>query len=123
VGLFSAMVFLTELGSLERFSNRRQIAAYLGLSPSSHESGECNDRKGHITGYGPFRVRKVLCQSVWCQVRYAGQEAPAYRRIVARNPKKKKIAVVACMRRLAIRMWHVGLAARPPIGDSLSQAA
>jgi hypothetical protein len=31
---------------------------------------------------------------------------------VARNPKKKKIATVALMRRLAIRMWHLGLAAQ-----------
>lgn len=123
VGLLTAMVFLTELGSLERFANRRQIAAYLGLSPSSHESGESNDRKGHITGYGPFRVRKVLCQSVWCQVRNVAQEAPAYRRIVARNPKKKKIAVVACMRRLAIRMWHIGRDAQPPGREALRSAA
>ena len=31
-----------------------------------------------------------------------------YDRIVAKNPKKKKIAVVASMRRLAVRMWHRG---------------
>jgi len=35
-----------------------------------------------------------------------------YRRIVAKNPKKKKIALVAGMRRLAVKLWHVGLAAQ-----------
>ena len=40
VGLLTAMTFLTEMGDLTRFSNRRQVAAYLGLCPASFESGE-----------------------------------------------------------------------------------
>lgn len=106
VQILSAMVFLTELGDLSRFKNRGQIAAYLGLAPCSFESGQSNDRKGHITRQGSQRVRKILCQCVWTQVRTERGEAEAYRRIVKRNPKKKKIAVVACMRRLGILMWH-----------------
>lgn len=106
VGPLTAMVFLTELGDLSRFSNRRQIGAYLGLAPSSYESGDRNDCKGRITRQGPSRVRKVLCQATWARVRTDEEEKAVYQRIVARNPKHKKIAVVASMRRLAIRMWH-----------------
>jgi transposase len=109
VGVLTAIVFLTELGDLKRFANRRQIAAYLGLAPSSHESGEQQDRKGHITHQGSQRVRKVLCQATWARVRYDEEEKIIYERIKAKNPKKKKIAVVASMRRLAVRMWHLGL--------------
>jgi len=108
VGLLTAMVFLSELGDLSRFANRRQVAAYLGLAPRSFESGNANDRKGHITHQGSSRVRKVLCQATWSRVRWHKDEKQAYDRIVARNPKKKKIAVVASMRRLAVRMWHRG---------------
>jgi transposase len=108
VGVFTAMVFLTEIGDLSRFSNRRQIAAYLGLVPRSFESGDRNDRKGHITHHGSSRVRKILCQATWARVRRDKQEKAAYERIAARNPKKKKIAVVASMRRLAVCMWHRG---------------
>jgi transposase len=114
VGVFGAMVFLTELGDLSRFKNRRQLAAYLGLAPCSFESGNNDDRKGHISRQGSYRVRKILCQSVWCQVRLKLGESEAYQRIVAKNPKKKKIAVVACMRRLAIRMWHTAESATTP---------
>jgi hypothetical protein len=32
--------------------------------------------------------------------------------LVEKNPKKKKIAVVASMRRLAVKMWHVGVESR-----------
>jgi transposase len=106
VGTLTAMVFLTEMGDLRRFSNRRQIGAYLGLVPSSQESGDRSDRKGHITHQGPARVRKVLCQATWARVRTDEEEKAAYQRIAARNPKHKKIAVVASMRRLAVRMWH-----------------
>jgi len=119
VQIFSAMVFLTELGDMGRFQNRGQIAAYLGLAPCSFESGQANDRKGHITRQGSHRVRKVLCQCVWTQVSHERGEAAAYRRIVERNPKKKKIAVVACMRRLAILMWHKA-SEHPPVNPSPS---
>ncbi len=106
VGVLTAMVFLTELGDVARFANRRQIGAYLGLVPTSNESGAANDRKGHITRQGSFRVRKVLCQATWARVRYDPNEKVIYERIKAKNPKKKKVAVVAAMRRLAVRIWH-----------------
>lgn len=112
VGALTAMVFLSEIGDLTRFNNRRQIAAYLGLCPTSFESGRTNDRKGHITRQGSARVRRVLCQAAWSHVRHDPREKAAYERIKAKNPKKAKIAVVASMRRLAIRMWHRGRQAR-----------
>jgi transposase len=121
VGVLTALVFLTELGDLSRFVNRRQIAAYLGLAPSSNESGEQRDRKGHITHQGSHRVRKVLCQATWSRVRCSEEEKAVYQRIKAKNPKKGKIAVVASMRRLAVRMWHRGCEAKNP--DSLPLAA
>jgi transposase len=108
VGVLTALVFLTEMGDLTRFGNRREVAAYLGLAPSCFESGRSNDRKGHITRQGSPRVRRVLCQAAWTSVRRDPAEKATYTRIIERNPKKKKIAVVAAMRRLAVRMWHYG---------------
>jgi transposase len=112
VGILTAMVFLTELGDLSRFSNRRQLAAYLGLIPSSSESGDRNDCKGHITRQGSGRVRKVLCQATWSIIGKNSTFRKAYDTLVERNPKHKKIAVVAIMRRLAILMWHRALDAK-----------
>lgn len=124
VGLITAMVFLTEIGDMSRFANRRQIAAFLGLVPACYESGDRDDRKGHITHQGPFRVRKVLCQAVWARVRFDKKEKEVYERIVRRNPKHKKIAVVAGMRRLSIKMWHIALdCKRRCAGKSRGKAA
>lgn len=111
VGTLTALVFLTEMGDLNRFNNRRQVGSYLGLVPSSDETGETKDRKGHITHQGPARVRFVLNQAVWNILRCDPEEREVYERIAKKNPKHKKIAVVAAMRRLAVRMWHAGRSA------------
>jgi transposase len=116
VGPLTAMVYLTELWDLRRFSNRRHIAGYLGLAPSKDESGEASDRKGHITHQGPARVRRVLAQAAWSWVRSDPEARAAFERLVARNPKKKKIALVAMMRRLGIWMWHTGKNAQEEAG-------
>ena len=109
VGQLTAMLFLTELGDLTRFSNRRQVAAFLGLCPSSHESGETNNRKGHITRQGPSWLRKVLCQAAWTAVRCDDATRARWERIRGGRSTRGKKAIVAVMRQLAIQMWHVAL--------------
>jgi len=122
VGVLTAMVYLTEMGELSRFSNRRQVGSFLGLVPSSFETGKTADRKGHITCQGPSRVRKVLCQAEWSRLRSVPEEREAYDRIVLRNPKHKKIAVVARMRTLAVILWHDGLAAQEAMRTAAQMA-
>lgn len=107
VGILTAMVFLTELGDLTRFTSRKEVGAFLGLVPSSDDTGE-SERKGHITHQGPWRVSWMLCQATWTRLRTDPEERQYYDHLVAKNPKHKMIAVVACMRRLAIRLWHIG---------------
>ena len=110
VGLLVAMSFLTEMGDLHRFQNRRQVAAYLGLCPSSNESGDNDDRKGRITRQGPARLRKVLCQAAWVSVCRCEDAAREYRRIKQGQKSRTKKALVALMRKLGIKLWHKALA-------------
>jgi transposase len=112
VGLMTALKYSTDIGDFSRFRRGRQVGAFYGLTPSSHESGENNDRKGHITREGSPSGRQILCQSTWSRVQHDKQEREVYRRLVLKNPKKKKIALVACMRRLAVRLWQVGIQAQ-----------
>ncbi len=117
VGLLTALTVRLELGAPERFHNRREVGAYCGLVPTQSESGETTEHKGHITHQGPARLRRVLCQAAHVWVRWDAGARATYERLVARNPKKrKKIALVAMMRRLAIRLWHLAK------GDALSEA-
>ena len=114
VGLLVAIGVLLEMGDPARFRNRRQAGSYTGLTPSSDESGEANDRKGHITRQGPRRLRRLLAQAVQAWVRWDPVAAETYRRLVGKHPKRKRIAKVAMMRRLAIRLWHAARDARDP---------
>lgn len=106
VGPLVAMTFLTEMGDLDRFRNRREVAAYMGLCPSSQESGEKNDRKGRITRQGPARLRKLLCQAAWVSIIRSESAADTYHRIKQGQKHRSKKALVAMMRKLGIVMWH-----------------
>ena len=119
VGTLTAMVFLTELGDLARFANRRQLAAYLGLAPSAFESGERDDRKGHITKQGPQRVRHVLCQAAWAALRVSPEWRAKYDRIRRGCKSRGRIAIVAIMRQLGVAMWQT--ARSPELGKLLDE--
>ena len=109
VGTLTAITFLVELGDPHRFSNRRKLASYLGLVPTSHESGEASDRKGHITRMGPPRVRKILNQAAWAALRTDVVWKRRYTRIAYRRKPKK--ALVATMRLLGIELWNLAKSA------------
>src|SRR5579862_1434687 len=104
VGTLTAMTFLVELGDIRRFNNRRQLASYLGLVPTTYESGEDDDHKGRITHMGPARVRKVLCQAAWTIVRKDPVWKARYGPLAQRRGGRK--AIVAIMRKLGIELWH-----------------
>ena len=106
VGRLTAMVYRTEIGYAGRFRRSRQVGKFVGLTPTSHESGQQKDRKGHISRQGPPRLRKMLCQASWVHIGHDARARQVYEQLVSRNPKKKKIAIVAVMRRLAVRLWH-----------------
>ena len=114
VGLLTAMTFLTEIGDPTRFRNRREVAAYLGLCPSCFESGQIDDRKGRITRQGPARLRKILCQASWVSLGRCEETLVTYQRIRGGKKDRTKKALVAMMRRLAIKMWHKAVACGCP---------
>lgn len=109
VGTLTAMTVLVELGDVHRFSNRRQVGSYLGLVPASYESGDANDRKGHITRLGPPRIRKVLNQAAWHVLRGDPEWRAQYEGIARRRGSKK--AIVAVMRQLGIELWQLAKSA------------
>jgi transposase len=116
VGVLTAMIFLTEMGNLLRFANRRQVGNYVGLTPSSYESGEADDRKGHITHQGSWWLRRALCQAYWARLRTDLKEKARFEAWLARHGKKKMVGVVAGMRRLTVRLWHIGRAVQERMG-------
>jgi transposase len=60
VGVLTATAFLTEMGDLTRFSNCRQVAAYLGIVASKYLTGSAQNPYGRITREGSSCVRAAL---------------------------------------------------------------
>lgn len=59
-----AMIFIAELHGIDRFESPRRLAAYLGLTPSVHSSGD-STRRGAITKTGNGHIRRALVQACW----------------------------------------------------------
>src|SRR6185503_12183340 len=56
-----ALTVVAELGDLTRFDNPRQLAAFVGLTPSEYSSGATR-RQGGITKAGNGHARRVLVE-------------------------------------------------------------
>jgi transposase len=57
--------FIAVLGTPERFADSGRVVSYIGLVPSSWDTGD-QQRHGHITKRGSAELRRVLCQA-WLQ--------------------------------------------------------
>ena len=84
---------LPELGGLDR----RRLAALVGVAPINRDSGQMRGRRS-IAG-GRSEVRTVLYMAALSAIRWNPVISRHYRRLVARG-RPKKVALVACMRRL-----------------------
>lgn len=61
-----------EAGEFSRFGNARSFAAWVGLTPSEHSSGE-SDRRGAITKAGNKHLRKALVEVAWHYLTCSGR--------------------------------------------------
>jgi transposase len=93
----SLMAYLPELGHLDR----RQIAALAGLAPYNVDSGQ-HAGKRRIRG-GRAAIRRVLYMACWSVIRKQHDFKQRYQRL-RQSGKCAKIAIVACMRVLLIRL-------------------
>lgn len=84
---------LPELGQLER----RKIAALVGVAPLNRDSGTLRGRR--VIWGGRAEVRHILYMAALSAVRYNPVLRAFYQQLVARG-KPKKVALIACMRKL-----------------------
>jgi len=99
-----AQTCLAAIGDISRFSNGKKLAAYLGLNPSTRQSGN-HCYHGPITKQGNAHARWLLVQAAQHLGQYRGPLGQTMRKIIQR--KNRSVAVVACARKLAVLLWHV----------------
>ena len=96
VGPVLSLTLLAELPELGRLS-RREIAKLVGIAPLSRDSGTMRGRRFVQGGRAP--VRAVLYMGALVATRYNRVIRAFYLRLLAAG-KPKKLALVACMRKL-----------------------
>ena len=64
IDTLAAMVIISELGDLTRFTHPSQLMCYLGLVPSEHTSST-RRRLGAITKAGNNAARRILVECAW----------------------------------------------------------
>ncbi len=69
IGWYTAIRLILELGEdLSRFTSGEKIAAFVGLTPGEHSTGETT-WKGRITGMGSGFIRATLIENSWVAIR------------------------------------------------------
>jgi transposase len=94
---FTLLAGLPELGRI----NRKEIAALVGVAPHACDSGSLRGRR-MIWG-GRAAVREVLYMSALAATRFNPVLRAFYKRLLAAG-KPKKVALIACMRKLLVTL-------------------
>lgn len=108
IGEHSAWQLDKELFGWRQFSNRRQVAAAVGLVPTPYDSGDSQVEQG-ISKAGNKRVRTLLVELAWGWLRYQPDSALSQwyqRRFAAAGKRMRRVGIVALARRLVVALWR-----------------
>ena len=104
VGFQSALLFVTELWDVRRFASPGKLASYIGLVPSTHQSGD-TQYNGRMTKQGNTFLRWILIQDAWA----AARNSPHFGRLYERNRLRlgRNRGIVPVARALLATIWMV----------------
>jgi len=102
IGAYSAMVVLAEIGDIARFSSKRALASYAGLTPVVRESAG-KKKRGGIGHHGSGTLRWIMLQVA----QVAARHSPAARAWLSRLKQRKppQVALIALARKLLMAVW------------------
>jgi transposase len=104
IGLLTAITLLTEMETIDRFKDTDHFAAYAGLVPNRHNSGEVK-KDGEMTSRGQAILKKNIVESAWVAARRDPALSLAYNKYVQRMEPNK--AIIRIARKLVNRIYFV----------------
>jgi transposase len=104
---------VAEVGDFRRFTDARQLMAYLGLVPSEHSSGS-TVRRGGITKAGNALARRVLIEDAWTYRMSAPVSRKLYDRLEPLSAAIRDIAWKAQVR-LCARYRRLAAIGKPKV--------
>lgn len=124
VGPRTAEALVAWIDDPRRFRHNRQVGCYFGLVPCQDQS--VRNRLGHITREGPSLVRQLLTEAAWQGLRRSAALRAFYEQVRRGDPERRKIALVATARHLAVvavAMLRTGEAWRHDEGPAAAPSA
>lgn len=108
VGLIVAAAFVAAVGDAGRFADSAHAASYLGLVPSTYDSGG-SERHGRITKQGNPYARAMLCEAAQHASRAKNPFNAHFAKLCAtRGRKRALVAVAHRLARVMFRMLRTG---------------
>jgi len=108
VGIESAWLFVMEFFAWRQFTNRRQVGALAGLTPTPFQSGDVRRELGIAKSGNPL-VRWLAIEIAWSWLRYQPESELTLwyeNRFGAGSSRSRRIGIVALARRLLIEFWR-----------------
>ena len=102
IGPLSGLCLVATLDSVDRFTNTRQVTAYVGFDPMEDTSAD-RHRIGAISKQGSRLLRFLLVEAGQIAIRKDAELARVYKRLTIRRGHAK--AKVAIARRLLVRAF------------------
>ena len=106
IGAYTALLVLAEVGDFSRFPTGDRLAAYAGLVPSQHQSGD-TDRKGSITKEGNPTLRWALVEAARNHVRLCPDSSVSQRYVRLAQSKGHGKAITATARQMCTVLWSM----------------
>jgi transposase len=107
IGPKSAVMLIAITGNFKKFSNYKQLVAYVGLNPRIFQSGTSVKGRGKISKMGTARVRKLLYLCSWSAKRYNVYCREIYKRLKAKA-KPERVIKIAIANKLLRQAFAIG---------------
>ena len=106
IGKVSSASFIGEIGDISRYKSAKQLVSRLGIAPCEHESGTSIHKKPAMSRMGSAGLGHALYMAALVATRRNKVIREFYNRLLERG-KRKKLAVIASMRKLLHIIWGV----------------
>jgi transposase len=104
VSLVVAASLIGTIGDIGRFPDKKKLAAYFGVVPSTYQSGDTS-RNGRITKQGRAEARWLIIEAAEILRRSPGPMRALYTRV--QRKRNHNVAVVAVARKLVELVHHL----------------
>jgi len=111
IATLTAMIIISEIIDFSRFSNPKELMAYLGIVPSEYSSGG-SVKKGSITKCGNKRVRRALVEAAH-HYRHKPIITVKMKKDVESTKEELRIAPVKALHRLHKKYYHLIFKGKP----------